>query len=268
MDNAHERGVAARVDRSGREERAQMKKNASMEEGRLLEIMFNDNAEALRHLLDSGLDPNHILYGERILRYVVRFRRRECVRLLLKRNADPNATTELYGVPLVCAIVEDKPDMARLLIEAKANAHAMDNDGWSSLHYAACWNRPWFVQHYIPLMPRDCLTAVAVGTDGSPLDVACRNESRACALVMIAAGANFHFDRASWSGKYRVEFEDAIRGRERCRAAARFLFGILKHRVRTGRDTAGLVVCALWTTRMNEAWQHASIEADVKSARK
>lgn len=81
-----------------------------------------------------------------------------CAALLLDRGADVNLANREGLTPLMAAVIDSQPIVARLLIKRSANVHARTNIGASALDILACSRK--------------------------------RSEARnACARILLAAGA-------------------------------------------------------------------------------
>ncbi len=64
-----------------------------------------------------------------------------CVRLLLEREANPNAEAEHRCTPLHMAAAQGSPAVVELLVEAGASLDHIDDDGATPLHYATLSGR-------------------------------------------------------------------------------------------------------------------------------
>ncbi|MHC4481213.1 MAG: ankyrin repeat domain-containing protein, partial [Planctomycetota bacterium] len=101
----------------------------------LLAIMDSD-AEAVRALLDGGVDPNEILAkGQTPLQLAVYVGNLEVLGLFLERGADPNPPGGGTS-PLHFAVISNRLAVGKLLLEYGADVNATASDGATPLAYA------------------------------------------------------------------------------------------------------------------------------------
>lgn len=188
----------------------------------LIQATVKGNLEAVRALLDGGVDANqareggltalHIATGENML---------EIVRALLDKGADPNCKQEAGATPLhIAASTPDGLARCQLLVEHKADVNALDKKNRTPLIAAASNGQLDVVQYLLDkgaeldLASRDGATAlhgavlfghkevaalllatgakvdVADGQKNTPLHYAARKNSRELAELLVANGAN------------------------------------------------------------------------------
>jgi ankyrin repeat protein len=99
----------------------------------------NGSAGMVDRLLKAGANPNAAAWsGETVLMTCARTGNVETVKSLLARGADVNAKDTRQGsTALMWALAERHTDIARVLIEHKADVHARTNDGFTPLLFAA-----------------------------------------------------------------------------------------------------------------------------------
>jgi len=104
----------------------------------LSNALNNDDAAALRGLLQKGINPNIVMLdGTTVLHAAAGMGRTECVRLLLAHGADINIVSP-RGNPLHFATrySHDNPDIVRLLLDAGVKTDMKDSDGNTPLDNA------------------------------------------------------------------------------------------------------------------------------------
>jgi hypothetical protein len=96
----------------------------------------------------------------------------DVAKLLLEDKADVNAKSNNGSTPLHLAAAKGNKDMVELLLDSKADVDAKDNDGWSPLHSAVTYSRKdvedFLRQHGAqdPLAPKPA--AAAAATEKAP----------------------------------------------------------------------------------------------------
>ena len=105
------------------------------------------NAEWVRQALRKGADPNKPFivweWNRPPLLLAVWLGHTECVRLLLESGAKPNVTDEFGATPAMRAITgRPSPTILRLLLDAGADAKAIDKEGNPLLHLAVKAKQP------------------------------------------------------------------------------------------------------------------------------
>jgi hypothetical protein len=65
--------------------------------------------------------------------------RLDVAKLLLENKADVNAKAKNGSTPLHLAAAKGNKDMVEFLLASKADINALDNDGWSPMHSAVTW---------------------------------------------------------------------------------------------------------------------------------
>ena len=90
-------------------------------------------------LLDAGADVNLVHKGDTALGAALRFNRTEYVQILLANGADPSfvlASRTDRATPLINAVLNEKFEIARMLVNAGADLNAVDVFGFTALNIA------------------------------------------------------------------------------------------------------------------------------------
>jgi len=78
-------------------------------------------------------------YGQTPLHIAAFNDRMDVAKVLLAAKADVNAKAKNGSTPLHLAAAKGNKDMVELLLDNKADVNAVDNDGWSPFHSAVVW---------------------------------------------------------------------------------------------------------------------------------
>lgn len=94
------------------------------------EIVYHDNFEAFKALIDQGCDVNlQNKYGWTLLHIAIRRDRREMVAYLLEHNADINKIDGVGWTPLMESIMDDMPELCKLLLDKGADTTIANQRG-------------------------------------------------------------------------------------------------------------------------------------------
>jgi hypothetical protein len=80
-------------------------------------------------------------YGQTPLHVAAFNDRLDVAKLLIEHKADVNAKATNGSTPLHLAAAKGNKDIVEMLIENKADVNAVDNDGWSPTHSAVTWGQ-------------------------------------------------------------------------------------------------------------------------------
>lgn len=97
------------------------------------------NLEAVKRLLESGLDPNvreDDKYGWTALLYAQENHHIDMVVELISKGADVNLGDNNLRTPLICASRLGNTAIVKALLDAGANVNVTDNVGWTALNQA------------------------------------------------------------------------------------------------------------------------------------
>jgi ankyrin repeat protein/peptidoglycan/LPS O-acetylase OafA/YrhL len=106
--------------------------------GRLVKSIWIEDADDVRWLLDSGIDPNARNHeGQVPLVEASWLGSRDVVELLLARGADPNLHSREGITPILAATMQGHPGVARRLVHAGGDVNARGRDGATAIIEAA-----------------------------------------------------------------------------------------------------------------------------------
>jgi ankyrin repeat protein len=156
-------------------------------------ILRRGDAHELQNALDRGLSPNaHDEHGETPLMYAGVYGNADCVRLLIKRGADVNATNSAGATPLL----RSATDLAKtaLLVESGADVNARSALGNSPLLLAA---RPANSHGAVELLLNHGATVNATNIGGAtPLMAAVAGGDEATVRLLLKHGADVNAQTA------------------------------------------------------------------------
>ena len=119
-------------------------------EQKLCNASFGGNVEEVRHLLSIGVNPNCRESDHLRLTPLIKAawrNRKDIVKLLLDRGADPNMGDANGTTPLILAHNKGHPAVIELLLGAGADINKANNMGSTVLHEAAArWDNLGYVQ--------------------------------------------------------------------------------------------------------------------------
>jgi ankyrin repeat protein len=153
----------------------------------IIAASYRGNSAVLKRLLDAGAEPN-LPKDSKLKNSALDFASMsgdlDAVNLLLVRGADPNA-----GTPLSHAITFGHTDVVEALINAGAETGLVESTGVNLLHWATITNRPGA----IPLLAKAKVPINAVDDNGfTPLHYAASIDFGDTQVLdaLLAAGAN------------------------------------------------------------------------------
>lgn len=148
----------------------------------------NENAAMVQKLLNAGANPNGSPAGTPPLMTAARTGNVEIVQALLAHGADVNAKESARGqTALMWAMAERHPELARVLIERKAEVNARSTSGFTPLLFAA---RQGDVESARILLEAGAKVNDAAPEEGSPLVVATYSGHEQLALFLLEKGAD------------------------------------------------------------------------------
>jgi ankyrin repeat protein len=105
---------------------------------------------------------------------------------LFSRSADVNARTDFGSTPLHLAVMNNHPDIAKLLIQSGAEINATDADGKTPLHIASAKNHMDFLK---VLLLKGADLEIKDRESKTPLDLAVSNRNIEIIRVLVKKGA-------------------------------------------------------------------------------
>ena len=148
----------------------------------------NQNAAMVEKLLNAGADPNGVPAGTPVLMTAARTGNVDIVKALLAHGANVNAKEGARGqTALMWAVAEKHPEVARLLIDQRADVHARSASGFTPLLFAA---EQGDLDSARILLDAGADVNDAAPEDGSALIVATHSGHEALALFLLEKGAN------------------------------------------------------------------------------
>ena len=110
----------------------------SAEGVRLANASYTGDLSKVQHLLDQKVDPNlrlRVKGRNSALNMAGRGGFLDVVKLLLSIRADPNSRNDFQETPLLCAANRARGDVCRLLLLARADPLAVDENGDNALDF-------------------------------------------------------------------------------------------------------------------------------------
>jgi len=148
----------------------------------------NQSAAMVEKLLKAGADPNEVPSGTPVLMMAARTGNVDTVKSLLAHGADVNAKESARGqTALMWAVAEKHPEVARLLIDRRADVHARSTSGFTPLLFAA---QQGDLDSARMLLEAGANVNEAAPEDGSALVVATHSGHEALALFLLEKGAD------------------------------------------------------------------------------
>lgn len=93
-------------------------------------IVYDNDLDALKEQIDSGLDPNlQNKYGWTLLHITIRRDRRDMVAYLLEKGADINRIDGVGWTPLMEAVMDDMDELCKFLIDKGADTSIANQRG-------------------------------------------------------------------------------------------------------------------------------------------
>ena len=146
----------------------------------------NDNAGAVKGLLERGFDPNSVdPKGQPGLTVAMQERSLKAARVLLDQSAlDVNAANAAGETALMMAALKGDLGSVQLLLDRGAR---VDRPGWSPIHYAATGPEPRVVQL---LIDRGADLNAASPNGSTPLMMAAQYGSEDSVKLLLERGAD------------------------------------------------------------------------------
>lgn len=169
---------------------------------------------------------------------------------LIEKGVDVNTIKDApleWGAkrtPLREAIFNRKIECAKILLEAKAKISTPEDRGYTLLHTASNLYRPDFVKLFIEYKADVNFRSEFRHV---PLQLAMIGEDRLdCVKVLLDAGAKLHH-----LGNFGIplQYKVLIEERQRTKHSIRIFVGVLKKRLKVGRDMANLMGGMAWERR-------------------
>lgn len=126
---------------------------------------------AMRALLDNGVDPNDCVLGETLLHCAAKEGHAGMVQLLLERGALIDTETTSNGTPLHVAIVRQRVEVIELLLKSGADVNVTDSEGRTALHLElqCSGNRPQLIRLVNLLLEKGAKIEAKDNSDNTPL---------------------------------------------------------------------------------------------------
>ena len=155
----------------------------------LIMACANRSAGMVDKLLKAGANPNAATWsGETALMQCARTGAVEAVKSLLEHGAEINAKDNRQGdTPLMWAVAQKHSDVARVLIEHKANVSARTKDGFTPLLFAA---QQGDADSAEVLLTAGADINVATPDGDTPLLIASASGHEAFSISLLEHGAN------------------------------------------------------------------------------
>lgn len=110
---------------------------------RLANAAFNGEMEEVVRLVESRVDPDLCVKEKGFntaLNLACRSGHKDIIKYLFSRRADPNARNDFKETPLLCAANRARADVCQMLLEQRADVHAMDENGDNALDFLGIGN--------------------------------------------------------------------------------------------------------------------------------
>lgn len=216
-----------------------------MDEGE--RAIFENRHVDLDAMLTSGQITVHtLLDGDyTMLGVAAKHNRVECVRVLLKHKANLNQTPSgMVYSPLFLAARDGADESVRILIQNGANVNEIHpNKNRTPLHAAAFHGRAKCVKILIDAKANMEIKDLQRYT---PLRDALLTGEREVIKVLLDAGSKMDFFD-NWTFQF-------VEQRKRTKSAIETVIGIIRWRLRLGRDMGNLVGSLVWDQRDDPAW--------------
>jgi ankyrin repeat protein len=166
----------------------------------IIDIQNND-LEGIKGKLEKNPDIINYRVGEHkatLLQQAVLYDKPDVVKLLIDSGADINLFDDRDSTPLIMAILENKNDLANILIDRGANLNMKDIYGRTPLHFAAQKKNSFVLQKLLenPEIKIESMDSVNV----SPLSYAATFGDIDCIRILLDNGANINSeDINSWT---------------------------------------------------------------------
>jgi ankyrin repeat protein len=219
------------------------------------DIIQEDNVEeALKRTLERGIGINNVdSNGYPCITYVATKGSRELLLLLLNLKADVNHN--IQGMtPLICCATNGHTNMMGLLLDNNANIHHVDSLGRTILHYAVG------EREGIPRVDLGILKLLfQYGAmrnlnlqdryKETPLDWTMSNKEEYATEFLLDKGAKMTplCSERPWIVALATK-------RRQFRQSYAVAYGLLRRRIKAGKDMTGVISSMIYASRFDEMW--------------
>jgi ankyrin repeat protein len=214
-------------------------------------VIKNKDSESLESILATGFDPNTKIppWGRLLLIEAIHSKSIECVKILLKYKADVNPCLETSPLCITCSLPHI--EMAKLLIEHKANVFISGDPPMQPLHYAVLSNNIEILRLITNTEASkniDVKTRIRRHT-GLQL-VALYSLSFPVISLLLDNGAKI----SNIETEHRIPYQDVFSKRKNIKRTLIVFYRLGRKTKCLGKDVTNMIGKMVWETRDQDEW--------------